>query len=88
MEVTGQSGDRGIDGVGVRRVALLSFQVCFQFKKWQGKVPAKDIRDFRGAMDGRTDKGLFMPTGKSVAARRERRGFRKQSQARVVPRPA
>jgi hypothetical protein len=61
VEVTGRSGDGGIDGVGVRRVALLSFQVCFQFKKWQGKVPAKDIRDFRGAMVGRTDKGCSCP---------------------------
>lgn len=61
MEVTGRSGDGGIDGVGVRRVALLSFQVCVQCKKWQGKLPAKDIRDFRGAMVGRTDKGCSCP---------------------------
>ncbi len=61
--VTGRSGDGGIDGVGVLRVALLSFQVYFQCKKWKGNVRAKDIRDFRGAMVGRTDKGLFMTTG-------------------------
>src|SRR5579884_2154564 len=54
---------RGIDGVGVLRVALLSFQVYFQCKKWKGNVRAKDIRDFRGAMVGRTDKGLFITTG-------------------------
>lgn len=88
VEVTGRSGDGGIDGIGVRRVTLLSFRVYFQCKKWKGKVRAKDIRDFRGAMVGRTDKGLIMPTGESVAARRERRGLRKQSHARVVPRPA
>jgi restriction system protein len=46
-----------------RRIALLSFQVYFQCKKWKGNVRAKDIRDFRGAMVGRTDKGLFMTTG-------------------------
>jgi len=63
VEVTGRSGDGGIDGVGVLRVALLSFQVYFQCKKWNGSVRAKDIRDFRGAMVGRTDKGLFMTTG-------------------------
>jgi len=61
VEVTGRSGHGGIDGVGVQRVALLSFQVCFQCKKWKGKVPAKDIRDFRGAMVGRTDKGCSCP---------------------------
>lgn len=63
VEVTGRSGDGGIDGVGVLRIALLSFQVYFQCKKWKGNVRAKDIRDFRGAMVGRTDKGLFMTTG-------------------------
>ena len=63
VEVTGRSGDGGIDGVGVLRVNLLSFQVYFQCKKWKGNVRAKDIRDFRGAMVGRTDKGLFMTTG-------------------------
>ena len=63
VEITGRSGDGGIDGVGVLRIALLSFQVYFQCKKWKGNVRAKDIRDFRGAMVGRTDKGLFMTTG-------------------------
>lgn len=63
VEVTGRSGDGGIDGVGVLRVALLSFQVYFQCKKWKGNVRAKDIRDFRGALVGRTDKGLFITTG-------------------------
>jgi restriction system protein len=53
VAVTGRSGDGGIDGVGVLRVALLSFQVYFQCKKWKGNVRAKDIRDFRGAMVGR-----------------------------------
>jgi restriction system protein len=62
VEVTGRSGDGGIDGVGVLRVALLSFQVYFQCKKWKGNVRAKEIRDFRGAMVGRTDKGLFITT--------------------------
>ena len=60
VEVTGRSGDGGIDGVGVLRIALLSFQVYFQCKKWKGNVRAKDIRDFRGAMVGRADKGLFI----------------------------
>jgi len=63
VEVTGRSGDGGIDGVGVLRVNLLSFQVYFQCKKWKSNVRAKDIRDFRGAMVGRTDKGLFITSG-------------------------
>lgn len=67
VEVTGRSGDGGIDGVGVLRVALLSFQVYFQCKKYKGSVSAGAIRDFRGAMVGRTDKGLFITTGTFTA---------------------
>lgn len=67
VEVTGRSGDGGIDGVGVLRLALLSFQVYFQCKKYKGSVSAGSIRDFRGAMVGRTDKGLFITTGTFTA---------------------
>lgn len=63
VEVRGKSGDGGIDGVGVLRVNLVSFQVYFQCKRWKGSVGAKDIRDFRGALQGRADKGLFITTG-------------------------
>jgi restriction system protein len=67
VEVTGRSGDGGIDGVGVLRLALLSFQVYFQCKKYKGSVSPGAIRDFRGAMVGRTDKGLFITTGTFTA---------------------
>lgn len=67
VEVTGRSGDGGIDGVGVLRLALLSFQVYFQCKKYKGSVSPSAIRDFRGAMVGRTDKGLFITTGTFTA---------------------
>lgn len=63
VEVTGRTGDGGIDGTGVMRISLLSFQVLFQCKRYQGNVGANDIRNFRGAMVGRTDKGLFITTG-------------------------
>lgn len=63
VEVTGRSGDGGIDGIGVLRVNLLSFQVLFQCKRYQGNVGAGAIRDFRGAMVGRSDKGLMITTG-------------------------
>lgn len=63
VDVTGRSGDGGIDGIGVLRVSLLSFQVFFQCKRYRGSVGAPAIRDFRGAMVGRTDKGLFITTG-------------------------
>lgn len=63
VEVTGRTGDGGIDGLGTLRLQLLSFQVFFQCKKYKGAVRAKDIRDFRGAMVGRTDKGIFITMG-------------------------
>jgi hypothetical protein len=72
VEVTGRSGDGGIDGIGVLRLNLLSFHVFFQCKRWKGSVGASVIRDFRGAMVGRADKGLVMTTGTfSTDARRE-----------------
>lgn len=64
VEVTGRSGDGGIDGKGIMRLScLLSFHVIFQCKKYKGTVTASEIRDFRGAMIGRADKGLFITTG-------------------------
>ena len=63
VEVTGRKGDGGIDGIGVLKIALLSFQVFFQCKRYKGSVGSSEIRDFRGAMVGRTDKGLFLTTG-------------------------
>jgi restriction system protein len=72
VEVTGKSGDGGIDGTGVLRLNLLSFQVLFQSKRYRGSVGASVVRDFRGAMVGRADKGLIITTGTFTAdARRE-----------------
>lgn len=64
VEVTGKSGDGGIDGVGVLKINLLSFHVRFQCKRYAGAVSSPDIRNFRGAMQGRADKGLFITTGR------------------------
>lgn len=64
VEVTGRSGDGGIDGKGIIRISgLLSFHIIFQCKRYKGSVSPSQIRDFRGAMQGRADKGLFMTTG-------------------------
>ncbi|WP_240433724.1 restriction endonuclease, partial [Vibrio parahaemolyticus] len=64
VEVTGKSGDGGIDGVGVLKIGgVLSFHVVFQCKRYSGSVSSPAIRDFRGAMIGRADKGLFITTG-------------------------
>lgn len=64
VEVTGKVGDGGIDGKGIVRMSgLLSFHVIFQCKRYKGSVSPSQIRDFRGAMQGRADKGLFITTG-------------------------
>lgn len=64
VEVTGKSGDGGIDGKGIMRLGgLLSFHVIFQCKRYKGAVTASQVRDFRGAMVGRADKGLLITTG-------------------------
>ena len=63
VEVRGKSGDGGIDGAGMLRVSLVSFRVYFQCKRWKGSVGSTEIRDFRGALQGRADKGLFITTG-------------------------
>ncbi len=64
VEVTGRTGDGGIDGQGILRLGgLISFNVIFQCKKWQNSVGAGVVRDFRGAMVGRADKGLIITTG-------------------------
>ena len=64
VEVTGRPGDGGIDGVGIVRLGgLLSFPILFQCKRYQGSVGPGEIRDFRGAMIGRAERGLILTTG-------------------------
>ncbi len=73
VEVTGRSGDGGIDGNGVLQLnSFVSFQVLFQCKRYDGNVSASQVRDFRGAMMGRAEKGIILSTGRFTAdARRE-----------------
>lgn len=71
--VTGRSGDGGIDGYGTLQVnPLVSFKVLFQCKRYEKSVVPSHVRDFRGAMMGRADKGILITTGTFTAeARRE-----------------
>ena len=62
VTVLGKSAD-GIDGVGVYRLSLVSLPVYFQCKRYKGAVTAGAVRDFRGAMAGRGEKGLLITTG-------------------------
>ena len=73
VEVTGKSGDGGIDGSGTLSLnKLISIRVLFQCKKYRGSVGSEAVRNFRGAMQGRADYGLILTTGSFTAdARRE-----------------
>lgn len=63
VTVMGKSGDGGIDGMGTYRLPLVSFPAYFQCKRYKGTVSASTVRDFRGAMAGRGEKGLLITTG-------------------------
>jgi restriction system protein len=73
VTVTGRSGDGGIDGIGLLQVnAFVTFKVLFQCKRFDGSVGPSTVRDFRGAMQGRADKGIILTTGNFTGdARRE-----------------
>ena len=73
--VTGKSGDGGIDGHGILQInPFVSFNVLFQCKRYKGSVSGSHIRDFRGAMMGRADKGIIITTGRfTLDAKREAR---------------
>ncbi|MDA8003668.1 MAG: restriction endonuclease [Alphaproteobacteria bacterium] len=64
VEVTGRSGDGGIDLRGIFKAnRLLSFRVLVQCKRYRGTVGPEEIRGFRGAMTEQTDKGVFITSG-------------------------
>lgn len=72
VTVTGRSGDGGIDGIGILQVnALVSFKVLFQCKRYSGSVSPSHVRDFRGAMTGRADKGIILTTGSFTSEARK-----------------
>src|SRR5206468_5906411 len=51
---------------------FVSFRVLFQCKRYAGAVTPSQVRDFRGAMAGRADKGIILTTGTfTTDARRE-----------------
>ena len=80
VKVTGKSGDGGIDGTGILQVnPFVSFDVLFQCKRYKGSVSSPQIRDFRGAMIGRADKGIIITTGNFTADAK--------TEARRVPPP-
>jgi restriction system protein len=65
VTVEGRSGDGGIDGVGVLQLnAFVRMRVLFQCKRYSGTVSRAQVGEFRNAMIGRAEKGIFMTTGR------------------------
>jgi restriction system protein len=71
--VTGRTGDGGIDGFGTLRInRLVSDRVLFQCKRHAKQISPSYIREFRGSMAARADRGIFLATSTfSAEAKRE-----------------
>jgi len=66
-KLTGGSHDEGIDGVATLRInPFVSFRILFQAKRYKdgNNISRAQIGDFRNAMIGRADKGIFITTSK------------------------
>lgn len=65
ITITGGSGDQGIDGKGLVKLNdVVSLNIVFQCKRYKETVSPHHVRDFRGAMQGRGEKGLIITTGR------------------------
>lgn len=73
VNITGGSGDQGVDGTGVIKVnEVVGFNIIFQCKRYKESVGPHHVRDFRGTMQGRADKGIIITTGRfTTEAKRE-----------------
>jgi restriction system protein len=63
--ITGGVSDQGIDGKGLVKLNdVVSLNIVFQCKRYKDSVVPHHVRDFRGAMQGRGEKGLIITTGR------------------------
>ncbi len=68
VEVTQKSRDGGIDGYGVLRLSpFVSVKVAFQAKRYKDVVSRAAVGEFRNALLGRAEKGVFITTGRFTA---------------------
>lgn len=65
VEVTQRSRDGGIDGYGLLRLSpFVSLRVAFQAKRYKDTVTRSAVGEFRNALLGRAEKGVFITTGR------------------------
>jgi restriction system protein len=62
MTVTQVGKDGGIDGHGLLKVGLARMAVAFQCKRWEGNVSRTEVDNFRGAIQGEYEQGIFFTT--------------------------
>jgi hypothetical protein len=62
VEHKGQTGDGGIDLVCVRRVDFQIDRYYVQCKRYSKKITSPQIRNFKGALTGRGERGIFVTT--------------------------
>ena len=68
LQVTRYSKDNGIDGYGKLKVGFAYFNVAFQCKRWiRNTIGRTDIDQFRGAIQGKYEQGMFFTTGRFSA---------------------
>lgn len=64
VEITKKSGDGGIDGIGTLKINdIITFNIAFQCKRYQGSIGSPEIRDFRGSLTTNIEKAIFITTG-------------------------
>ena len=72
VRVTGKAGDQGIDGEGYLLInRFVRTKVMFQCKRYEKTVGPDKIREFRGAIQGRAERGIFLTTGTFTKGARE-----------------
>lgn len=62
VEVTKYVGDGGIDGYGNLEMGVVKVRAAFQVKRWRNNVPPAEVNQFRGAIMGEFDQGIFLTT--------------------------
>jgi len=62
VEITKYVGDGGIDGYGNLEMGVVKVKAAFQVKRWRNNVPPAEVNQFRGAIQGEFDQGIFITT--------------------------
>jgi restriction system protein len=62
IEITNYVGDGGIDGYGRLEMGVVKVKAAFQCKRWQQNVSRPNVDQFRGAIQGRVEQGIFITT--------------------------